>query len=352
MHVQHINNGAWRVRQMRQKRLPVAHVAFGCRMMAFVSENSQSKASRNVRRFCLLNAPNALRKQSLPGRLPHDGIKRPFSQEELLGIYEKNGHTDGWGVAGLFADTVKTLWKRDITPAYREHSFKAAIDQVIKAMPPVVMAHLRMASSHCSRVCLENAHPFTYQGWAFMHNGEINSVFGEPLQHELVNEAVPALGAGPQGSTDTERAFYLLMGRLKRRFGTVASQVIGIDNLRSVFAQTIRDLLAHSQATYHPLVGNRMGISGRGRTGPSLNLVLSDGRVLLAFRHGGNLYLGRKPLGKNRYEYILASEYVPSRRGSRQPIQWAGIRENTLITMVPQSDGTMTVDLRPLETVL
>jgi len=118
---------------------------------------------------------------------------------------ETDHHSDGWGIA--FFEGVGCRVLLDVQP-----SSVSPVADLVKHYPIHslnVIAHIRKATR--GRVALENTHPFQRELWGrywiFAHNGT------------LENFDPPAAGVyRPVGSTDSERAFCLMLNTLRQRF--------------------------------------------------------------------------------------------------------------------------------------
>ena len=138
------------------------------------------------------------------------------------------------------------------------------------------------------------------------------------------NKYQAVLGAKPQGTTDTERVFYYLLGRMQAEHGTLDAGRIGSEALADTFAKVVREIIDESRArtdnrqrglSTDPKLGNPFSAGSRLQTAPACNFVLTNGDILLAsaYRHG--LFLGVHETPDGRKEYMLASEKIQPRQG-------------------------------------
>lgn len=127
------------------------------------------------------------------------------------GFCERGGatdeHKDGWGIAFFEDKGCRTFL--DPHP-----SAESAVSTLVKNYPIKscnVIAHIRKATE--GAVKLENTHPFTRElwgrYWVYAHNGDLKA-----FDPELTGDYLPV------GATDSERAFCLILQRLKQRFST------------------------------------------------------------------------------------------------------------------------------------
>ena len=125
---------------------------------------------------------------------------------------EATAQADGWGVAWYDQARLPQVEKGArgaFDPGERER-----FEQVARrAHGPVVIGHLRRASNpmrlpRARLIGLENAQPFTHEGYLFAHNGEI----------PLPRETRPRLGkfeASVRGVNDSEVLFWLFVRHLE-----------------------------------------------------------------------------------------------------------------------------------------
>ncbi|MBX3188777.1 MAG: class II glutamine amidotransferase [Labilithrix sp.] len=114
-------------------------------------------------------------------------------------------HADGWGLALYEGKAVRTF----LEPAAAAESKLAAYIRSHPIKTLLAIAHVRKRTR--GPVSLANTHPFVRELWGrnftFAHNGTLRGVKTRPL-HRF----------HPIGSTDSERAFCLVLDRLDRAF--------------------------------------------------------------------------------------------------------------------------------------
>jgi len=112
-------------------------------------------------------------------------------------------HKDGWGVA-IFNDGLPPQLEVSTLSASACNRF-SELGQAVSTRS--LLAHLRLASVGSVRE--ENSHPFSANGFAFMHNGTLH----EFEQHRAELEALidPSLRGKLRGETDSERCFALFL---------------------------------------------------------------------------------------------------------------------------------------------
>lgn len=127
----------------------------------------------------------------------------------FTGFAERGGrtgdHVDGWGIA--FYERTGCRVFHDDEPASDSRLARFVREYPIKSR--IVIAHLRKATQ--GEVSLANCHPFQRewlgQTWLFANNGDLRNFH-------------PELHGGflPVGSTDSEKAFCLMMQTLRQAF--------------------------------------------------------------------------------------------------------------------------------------
>ena len=105
------------------------------------------------------------------------------------------GWYGSWKFPGLF---------RSIRPAWNDFNLR---DLALNIESKIFMAHVRATS--LATVQETNCHPFRYNNWLFVHNGEIFEV--EKFRRELLMAVDPKYFENILGSTDSELMFHLAL---------------------------------------------------------------------------------------------------------------------------------------------
>jgi len=218
-----------------------------CRLLGMISDHATGLS------FSLVDGPNSLQRQS-------------------------HQHPDGWGIACWQGAGWQCV--RSPRPAHEDASFG---DQARRLTGLAFVAHIRKASR--GPLTTANTHPFLFGGWAFAHNGTFTNM------QELARGIDE--GLRPEGQTDSEALFRLLLTRLGRRAG-------GCPQASTArVCRCLREVLAQAQDS-----------QGTG-------LLLSDGRRLFGYRRGKPLMLLREQAnGVTRLQ--VSSEAVAPEDGWRQ----------------------------------
>ncbi|WP_036665472.1 class II glutamine amidotransferase [Paludibacterium yongneupense] len=148
------------------------------------------------------------------------------------GFHRRGGltdhHADGWGIA-FFEGKGCRLFIDD------RPSCDSPVAEMVRRYPlksENVIAHIRKATQGV--VSLANTHPFIREMWGrywiFAHNGNL---------HDF--DPAPAAYFHPVGSTDSERAFCLLLERLRQRWSEQPSQ----EEVFDAIAEVVDEVTGH-----------------------------------------------------------------------------------------------------------
>ena len=109
---------------------------------------------------------------------------------------------DGFGVAWYGTREEPGLY-RDLLPAWSDQNLRSLARQINSRL---FLAHVRASTG--GETSRANCHPFVFQRWSFMHNGQIGNF--DRLRRRLESLLPDMLYAHKSGSTDSE-LFFLLM---------------------------------------------------------------------------------------------------------------------------------------------
>lgn len=217
-------------------------------------------------------------------------------------LKQSREHKDGWGIASY--DTgAQPLVAHGLGPAHCDPDFERVSSSVSAR---TVVAHIRLAS--VGAVDKRNTHPFIHGSWCFVHNGTVKNF----AQHKAEVEALirPDLRAFIQGTTDTERCFYLFLTRLAE--------------LQSLDGPACVEKVACALAETMGLVSAITDVPGKERS--AMNFLVTNGDVMVATRRNRTLFLsdtapetGKRPHrhlssppkpGTQLEQFVLASEQL------------------------------------------
>jgi glutamine amidotransferase len=142
-------------------------------------------------------------------------------------------HRDGWGIA--FFEGAGCRVFIDPSPSCESPIAELVRHYPIRSMN--VIAHIRKATQ--GRIALENTHPFMRELWGrywiFAHNGNLK-------------DFAPALDGRytPVGDTDSERAFCLMLQRLRSRFAVEPEH----EALFGALAEAASEIAAHGEFNF------------------------------------------------------------------------------------------------------
>ncbi|MDQ6642418.1 MAG: class II glutamine amidotransferase [Actinomycetota bacterium] len=154
-----------------------------CRWLAYSGEPLQPST-------LILDSPHSLVAQSRDSRM---GAETVNGDGFGFGWYPGDG--SAMQGPGLF---------RSIEPAWNDQNLREITEAV---QTPLFFSHVRAASG--PPIQQTNCHPFRYERWLFMHNGDIGD-FGR-LKRDLTIAVDPSLYADVSGTTDSEVLFHLAL---------------------------------------------------------------------------------------------------------------------------------------------
>ncbi len=202
---------------------------------------------------------------------------------------------DGFGVS-WYSDQDRPGLYRDILPAWSDGNL-TNLCRMVKSR--LFLAHVRASTTgETSRV---NCHPFTYDRWSFMHNGQIAGFSG--VRRHLEGMLPDEFYFARRGTTDSELLFLLMLAN-------------GLDD--DPFSATRKTIGQITKAQKQSAQPNR------------ITCAFSDGARIFGFRHScdgksPSLYVGR---GLDSGGAALASEPLDN-----SVERWEAVREATFIEL-------------------
>lgn len=175
-------------------------------------------------------------------------------------------HGDGWGIGYYTAGRPQR--RRSVHPAEQDPAYEELANAVTAE---TVLAHVRRSS--VGAVVERNCHPFQYGHWLFAHNG---TLFGFQEARDQVLALIPSeLRPAIEGDTDSQHAFLVLLGRLRK---------LGQPLDGAVDAPVLARALADTLLVLKELCPGKPGEESQ------LNFVVTNGPLLAASRWGYTLY--------------------------------------------------------------
>jgi len=195
-------------------------------------------------------------------------------------------HPDGWGL-GWYVGRVPQV-VRSLSPAHGDEDFEQVGSFVTAS---TILAHLRKAS--VGAVSLANTHPFEWGPWLFAHNGTISD--WRFIAPDVEARIESSFRAKITGETDSERCFYLFLTCLAHRCDPTAAT------------------FAHAAAALQEAVGIvRAAARNAGQPEPSTTFLATDGRLMIACRHGRTLHVSApEPRSDGRVDYFAVASEDP-----------------------------------------
>lgn len=351
---------------------------FGCRQMVMMSEGETPSTQQNqLMTEALLTGSNALKKQSEPRSHPdRNGVDAPRHEEDLLKDPE-DGNPHGWGLAQF---TNGLSLQKSFAQAHTDANFDQSVQQHLQGNPNTLMAHLmHKALPNRPLVNEEDLHPFHYsnpQGehWAGMFNGVVNGGRTPPIVGPLESTYCPLLETQPKGTNSGEKLLLSFLGRLKQNLGHITPTENELNQAVKAFAQTLQSFIQASTPIYQALDESIAGLKGQIQWSPSVNYIVSNGQMVMAFRKGRKLYLNQHPkvMGtkleavgkpptpqntKTDFGYIVSSEpFQPSDQAcsehALEKLKWLELPQDHILTLFRKTDGSITPTLTPLSLAL
>ena len=243
-------------------------------------------------------------------RLPSGVAHELLHGSNALRVQSKE-HQDGWGLGWYEHGAPRVV--HSLSPAHGDAEFEK-LSLFVSA--PTVVAHVRRAS--VGKVARENTHPFQRGSWLFSHNGTI-PLWDEarPRVEALI---APALLDKVQGETDSERCFLLFLTLLMRR---CEPDFAGVEHAAIALAETARLV---REASERP-----------GTEPASTNFFATDGRLLVACRHGRTLFISApEPDAQGRCDYVALSSENPGDPPPGGSRSWRLLPEESLVAVDPE----------------
>ena len=138
----------------------------------------------------------------------HSLIRQSTSSREREEPLNGDGFGVGWYATG-FTDVPAVF--RSITPAWNNRNLHNLARVVVSRS---IFAHVR-AATQSSGVNEANCHPFRFENYLFMHNGDIGNF--RQIRRRLLESVCDEAFNNVYGSTDSEHFFAVIIDELKKR---------------------------------------------------------------------------------------------------------------------------------------
>jgi glutamine amidotransferase len=241
-------------------------------------------------------------------------------------------HPDGWGIGSY--ESGHPIIQRSAGQGDDEaNHFSTTADSVRSG---TVVAHVRFATVGVAGV--HNCHPFRWGGWMFAHAGTVTaeSKLRSQLEHEMGEDFAGLI----HGTTDSELLFHWICSRLRNSNLIDAERCFDLGRLRDGLSELIVE------------IDRRNDLAGASQPA-SLNLVLTDGEILIATRLRESLHwLQRRGVqecdvcGQSHAATAHGDGYRITIIASRpvSPESWEPLPDGSMITV----DGDCNASVTPL----
>ncbi len=274
--------------------------------------------------------------------LLEDVLVKPINSIVMQSLHARESviptNGDGFGL-GWYAphiDATPALFT-SISPAWNDRNL---LNLTAKIQSSLFFAHVRAASA--GGVTQYNCHPFVYEQWMLMHNGNIHGFLA--IKRHIRRLLDDDIYNWIKGETDSEHLFALFL-QLAKGYDLSQLSVVA-DVLENTF-KTIQQLLnQHDQ----------QGAS-------HFNICITDGHRILASRYCTNstitpesLYIasGSRFVVKNKHHHMLQEQggqhcvLISSEQLTDTPSEWKKVPANHLVMV----DSNLSILFRPLGTLI
>ncbi len=224
-------------------------------------------------------------------------------------------HRDGWGLA-YYVDRYPHLVRSEKQAL--EDSLFAELSTVVETR--CLLAHIRAATA--GKVSVLNCHPFQHGAWTFAHNGKITGFTDAAGLREKFCQAVDErYRKSILGDTDSELIFYIFLSRLARRVADVSHVGVSLERTLAALRETVE--LIRSIA------------DGEAKEASLLNFLLTNGSLMVGFRHGKELFFSTCKTRCAERETCYA--FDPDRC---EKVVTDGLVKHLIVTSEPVSEGS------------
>lgn len=203
--------------------------------------------------FFLVNAENSMAKQS------------------ELDSREIPNH-DGWGIG--FYQYGKGYVQKRATCAKGDFNFMQLSDFI---HTDAMIAHVRDAT--VGQNSDYNAHPFQYLNWIGAHNGTIASF--DKLKPFILEKIGHEIALNIKGTTDSETLFHLFVAILSEKVVDITNPDVPVEMALQALTETLNFL-------------NDLRAKEGVQTSHKLNLMVTNGKIMLASCYGNTLFYTRR----------------------------------------------------------
>lgn len=186
-------------------------------------------------RFTLYLGPD-IRLSSLLLEPSHSLIRQSTHSREREEPLNGDGFGVGWYARALSGEPAVF---RSITPAWNNRNLHNLARVVVS---DCILAHVR-AATQSSGVNEANCHPFRYQQYLFMHNGDVGNF--RQVRRRMLDSVCDEAYSNVYGSTDSECFFALCIDELMRQPDTLEPTEKLAGALAAAIARVVRLVAEH-----------------------------------------------------------------------------------------------------------
>jgi glutamine amidotransferase len=206
---------------------------------------------------------------NIPTRLSCSLIKSQNSLVQQSRLDSRGqSNADGWGIAYLSHNGWQV--RRHAAPAFKDPLFSEEVRHITSTL---VIAHVRAAT--VGQVSEINTQPFHHKKWVLAHNGTVAD-FAQHRQ-KFLDRIAPDLVPFIEGETDSEHIFYLLLTLLSEAYNPWEE----IEESPLPLVEALIEVARYIDAW-----------TGNFRS--SLNMLISNGSTVAAYRQGMTLFHVRR----------------------------------------------------------
>jgi predicted glutamine amidotransferase len=159
----------------------------------------------------------------------HSLVRQSMQADESKVATNGDGFGIGW-YTGIDGHSVPGIY-REVMPAWSDENLLALCSAV---RSPLFFAHVRATTG--TAVARQNCHPYRFDHYLFMHNGQIGDY--AKVRRELEAALPDELYAARKGATDSELMFLLAMAHIQR--GATPTEAVQLMLAQVLFSMDAR----------------------------------------------------------------------------------------------------------------
>lgn len=233
-------------------------------------------------------------------------------QQSICDISDRP-NADGWGFA--YRSGKKFIMEKSPQPAFKDPTYR---DKATQILTDLLFAHVRRKSQGV--ISLENSHPFIYDKWVFMHNGNIPHF--EIYKEKLREKFSQTVQLDTLGTTDSEFLFKYFVHWFEKSDNCDVYCVLNL--ISSIIMELIDITDDHVDGEL------------------ALNFMLTNGDFIVGFRRNRTLFYTQ-----------LDSSLIISSEKIDKTLSWEEVPENHFIIATnPLNVHLLAFDVKPHSQVI